>query len=47
MDDKGWNEFWNSGSVFDYLNYKKNEKVKDDDNICQGISNKGADNRGE
>lgn len=21
-EDKKWNEFWNSGSVFDYLDYK-------------------------
>lgn len=46
MDDK-WTEFMNSGSVFDYLIYRENEKVKDDDNLNQGISNKGADNRGE
>lgn len=46
MDNK-WAEFWNSGSVFDYLDYKENEKVKDDENLYQGLSNKGTDNRGE
>lgn len=47
MDDKGWDDFWNSGSIFDYLNYKEHEKVQEDVNFYQGISNKGADNRGE
>lgn len=46
MDDK-WNEFWSSGSVNDYLSYKENEKVSDDVNHYQGLSDKGADNRGE
>ena len=46
MDDK-WKEFWSSGSVNDYLSYKKNEKVSDDGNHYQGLSNKGTDNRGE
>lgn len=46
MDNK-WAEFWSTGSVYDYLNYKENEKVKDDDNLCQGLSNKGTDDRGE
>lgn len=46
MDDK-WAQFVESGSIFDYLNYKENEKVKEDDNLYQGLSNKGADNRGE
>ena len=46
MDDK-WTQFLNSGSVFDYLEYKKNEKVKDDDNLYQGLGNKGTNDRGE
>ena len=46
MDDK-WAQFVESGSIFDYLNYRENEKVKEDDNLYQGLSNKGADNRGE
>lgn len=48
MDDF-WNKFWSSGSVDDYLNYKENEneKVKEYDNLYQGLSDKGTDNRGE
>jgi hypothetical protein len=46
MDNK-WDEFWATGSIYDYLEYKKNEKVKEDDNLYQGFSNKGTDNRGE
>ena len=47
--DKYWAEFWNSGSVSDYLNYieNENEKVKENDNLYQGFSDKGTDNRGE
>lgn len=45
--DNEWAQFWNSGSVIDYLKYKENEKVKDDDNLYKGLGNKGADNRGE
>ncbi len=47
FDDKYWNEFWNSGFVQDYLNYKKNEKAEQNDNFNQGISNQGTNNRGE
>ncbi len=47
MTDKNWNQFWNSGSVLDYLIYKKNEKAEEDDDFDQGISNQRADNRGE
>lgn len=47
MEDKSWANFWNSGSVYDYLDYKENEKAADDDGINQRIGNKGADNRGE
>ncbi|MCM1115650.1 MAG: hypothetical protein NC397_09160 [Clostridium sp.] len=47
MTDENWNAFWKSGSIYDYLNFKENEKVKDDDNLYQGFSNQRADNRGE
>ncbi len=47
MTDSNWNKFWNSGSVPDYLNYKKNEKAEDDENFDQGLSNQRTDNRGE
>lgn len=45
--DENWAQFVSTGSVTDYLKYKENEKVKEDDNLYQGLSNKGADNRGE
>lgn len=48
MKNNEWNEFWNSGSVYDYLNYKKNEKAAgDDDNFNKGFSNQRTDDRGE
>lgn len=47
MNDKSWLNFWHTGSVQDYLNYKKNEKAEEDDNCDQGLSNQRADNRGE
>lgn len=47
FDDKNWNEFWNSGSIQDYLNYKKNEKAEQNGNYYQGFSNQGTNNRGE
>lgn len=47
MDDKNWMNFWQTGSVQDYLNYKENEKAKQDDNYNQGFSNQRTDNRGE
>ena len=47
MLDKSWQEFWNTGSVQDYLNYKNNEKAKPDENCNQGFSNQRTDNRGE
>lgn len=46
MDDK-WLNFWNTGSVEDYLDYKMNEKVLKDENNDKGISNQRADDRGE
>lgn len=46
MQDNNWIEFTASGSVFDYLKYKEKEKAQN--NVAdKGISNKGADNRGE
>lgn len=47
MIDKYWDEFWNTGSIIDYLNYKENEKAKDNDDFSKGISNQGTDYRGE
>lgn len=47
MTDKYWNEFWNSGSVPDYLKYKKNEKAKQDYDFNEGLSNQRTDDRGE
>jgi hypothetical protein len=47
MEDKNWLSFIQTGSVFDYLNYKENEKAKNNDDCNQGISNQRTDNRGE
>lgn len=47
MTDKNWNEFWNSGSIFDYLKYKDNEKVQQDEYFDKGISNQRTNNWGE
>ena len=46
MDDT-WKAFGRSGAVHDYLSYKENEKVSDEGNHYQGLSNKATDNRGE
>lgn len=47
MNDDKWNDFVNSGSILDYLKYKENEKVKENENLYQGLSNQRTDNRGE
>lgn len=47
MEDKSWEAFCDTGSIFDYLNYKKQEKAGENDDLYQGIGNKGANNRGE
>lgn len=49
MNDNGWAEFWNSGSVSDYLKYKDREKEQAQDygGFNKGIGNQTADNRGE
>ena len=56
MKDNGWNDFVNSGSVSDYLKYKRQEReqaeftaVKGENNVSfnKGLSNQGTDNRGE
>lgn len=47
FDDKNWQEFWNTGSVQNYLNYIDNEKAKNNENYNKGTGNQGADNRGE
>lgn len=47
MKNNNWNEFWNSGSIYDYLNYKNSEKAEDDDDFNEGFGNQRTDNRGE
>lgn len=47
MNDDKWNDFVKTGSVIDYLKYKDNEKVKEYENLYQGLSNQGTNNRGE
>lgn len=51
-----WNKFKSTGSVFDYLNYKRNEGSEDDGlsrieitnaNYGQGIDNQRTDDRRE
>ncbi len=43
-----WNVFAQSGRVEDYLKYKEKETQElKDANYCQGLDNKGTDNRGE
>ncbi len=47
MIDKNWQQFLNTGSVEDYLNYRQGEKAREDEYFNQGISNQRTDNRGE
>ncbi len=56
MSDNGWIDFVNSGSVSDYLKYKKQEReqaeftaVKGENNVSfnKRFGNQGTDNRGE
>ena len=45
--DKDWLNFWATGSVQDYLYYRKNEKAQQNDDYNQGLSNQRTDDRGE
>ncbi len=45
--DEDWLNFWETGSVNDYLNYKKNEKAYQNDDYNQRLSNQRTDNWGE
>ncbi len=45
--DEDWLNFWETGSVNDYLNYKKNEKAYQNDDYDQRLSNQRTDNWGE
>ena len=48
MNDNSWTQFLNSGSVYDYLKYKQNEKDKgENDDFNKGLSNQRTDSRGE
>lgn len=47
MTDYTWQQFCQTGSIYDYLAYKENEKVTEDESHNQGFSNQRTDNRGE
>lgn len=42
-----WNQFIQTGSVKDYLNYKKEEQELINANDSKGFNNQGADDRRE